>query len=249
MNFCRSGCGTARGTTQHPLKNSNFSLHEADNASLHVQELWIRYGSGNAVRDIPIHGFCLVLGRRRSDAFTVCDVVSFFVGVGKITAWKIWMSDDSFTTAFWAISHPLEAISPQVFALQCRFTVLLFDAKCSSGDINAVRCTLFEAARSVFLIPPTEALRALFVAGHLWGKAHVQFPTAAPSPANWGWKIENGLVKVVWTTQADVFSACRRELNVCGCKSGCSTQRGPPAAASMGAARAALCHLHCGASR
>lgn len=204
---------------------------------LHVQELWIRFGSGNAVRDIPIHGICLVLGRHRSEAirgfhaFTGCDVVSFFVGVGKITAWKIWMSDDSFTTAFYAISHPVQGLAPQVFALLCRFTVLLFDAKCSSGDINAVRCTLFEATRSLFLIPPTEAallqhaLRALFVAGHLWGKALIQFPAPAPSPASWGWKIEDGIVRVLWTTQADVFSACRRELNVCGCKSGCSTQR------------------------
>ena len=77
-------------------------------------------------------------------------------------------------------------------------------------------------------IPPTEAAllehtkRAAFVAGHIWGRAtHLEGTTT--SPEGWGWTRSENRWKVVWTELPDIWKAAR-ELDRCGCETGCPTR-------------------------
>ena len=61
--------------------------------TLGLVELWVGFGSGKKLRDIPIHDICSDLGPSRSvalpvfNAITGCDTTSHFLGCGKKTAW------------------------------------------------------------------------------------------------------------------------------------------------------------------
>lgn len=63
---------------------------------LNLPEIWIAFGVGKHFRYIPIHEIACILGPAKSDALRVfhaltgCDVVSFFHGRGKRTAWDTW---------------------------------------------------------------------------------------------------------------------------------------------------------------
>ena len=63
-----------------------------------IKELWVDFGVGRSRKLIPIHR----LNQNLTDdiitnlpffhAFTGCDMVSTFCGIGKRTAWKTWMN-------------------------------------------------------------------------------------------------------------------------------------------------------------
>ena len=54
------------------------------------------FGTGKQTRWIPIHDLVSILGPEKTNgmllfhSFTGCDVVSFFNGKGKKTAWQAW---------------------------------------------------------------------------------------------------------------------------------------------------------------
>ena len=58
-------------------------------STLQVDELWITYGSGKNVQNIPAHAIATSPGPDKtstlptSHALTGCDIVSFFGGCGK----------------------------------------------------------------------------------------------------------------------------------------------------------------------
>ena len=62
-------------------------------STLGLSELWVGFGSGKKLRDIPIHEICSNLGPSKSlalplfYAITGCDTTSQFLVCGKKTAW------------------------------------------------------------------------------------------------------------------------------------------------------------------
>ena len=73
--------------------------------SLGLSELWICFGSGKKIRDIPIHVLSSQIGDARCKALilfyalTGCDTVSHFLGCGKKTAWSAWQNTSDLTDA------------------------------------------------------------------------------------------------------------------------------------------------------
>lgn len=203
--------------------------------SFGLKELWILYGVGNSSRYLPIHDIAVALGEKSQaligfHAFTGCDSVSFFAGKGKKSAWKIWNSFPEATTAF----HTLSATGGEAsidFQLLEKFTVLLYDRHSSCKTVDQARKDLFmRQNKPLVLIPPTSAalrqhaLRAAFQAGWIWGQATETNPEV-PSPASWGWrKTPQQSWQPLWTTKPSIWEACR-ELDICGCKKNCDTQR------------------------
>ena len=72
-------------------------------STLGLSELWVCFGSGRKIRDIPIHDICSHLGPSRSltlplfHAITGCDTTSQFLGCGKKTAWASWQNTGGLT--------------------------------------------------------------------------------------------------------------------------------------------------------
>lgn len=86
-------------------------------------------------------------------------------------------------------------------------------------------------SRPLALIPPTSSaleqhiLRAAYQAGQIWGRADdVNGWVNLPEPTSWGWHKEQDVLRPTWFTLPSVWSACR-ELDRCGCTSGCDTRR------------------------
>ena len=64
--------------------------------TLPAEELWVTYGTGKNVTNIPAHEVAASLGPSKASALpmfhalTGCDTVSFFGGRRKRTAWDVW---------------------------------------------------------------------------------------------------------------------------------------------------------------
>ncbi|KAF2903458.1 hypothetical protein ILUMI_02730 [Ignelater luminosus] len=104
-------------TSNNSLDVSNLSTtwhEEADVDSdvlaiaigVFTKELWIDYGVGQSKRFIAIHDICAKTYTELQSnlpvfhAFTGCDTVSAFCGVGKKTAWKVWLQYREMDGAF-----------------------------------------------------------------------------------------------------------------------------------------------------
>jgi len=71
-------------------------------------ELWVAFGVGNKNRYILAHKIASKMGDERSralpmfHAFTGCDTVSSFVGIGKKTAFQVWTAAPEITLSLLA---------------------------------------------------------------------------------------------------------------------------------------------------
>lgn len=204
--------------------------------ALGLHELWFLFGTGTHQRYIAAHSIALALGPCKSlalrgfHAFTGCDTVSFFGYKGKLTAWKLWMKQDDATVAFKYLSEPHERLQDAIITILEKFTILLYDSKSTRNNIDEVRKDLFcSGGRPVSMIPPTVASllqhirRAAYQAGHVWGCA-ISRTSIVASPSQWGW-IDGGREWLpYWNDSHEVWGALR-DLQNCGCKSSCETQR------------------------
>ncbi|KAK3729696.1 hypothetical protein QZH41_004576 [Actinostola sp. cb2023] len=74
----------------------NFLLVETRRINYNTDEVWITYGTGKNVHNIPAHTIATSLGPDKAStlpmfhALTGCDTVSFFARRGKKTAWDVW---------------------------------------------------------------------------------------------------------------------------------------------------------------
>ena len=70
-------------------------------AQLELEEVWIGFGAGKSFREMPIHIIVRSLGPQVSYAmpffhsYTGCDITSAMFGIGKKSAWKIYMASVS----------------------------------------------------------------------------------------------------------------------------------------------------------
>ena len=98
--------------------------------------------------------------------------------------------------------------------------------------MNKLRKYMFCAkSRPMECLPPTkDALmqhikRSAYVAGFIWGKS-LEVSYTAPSPDEWGWRIDaEGQWRPKWTMLPEMSEKSRELLVRCGCKMGCSSKR------------------------
>lgn len=117
-----------------------------------VDELWVAYGSGKNLRNLPVHSIAASLGREISSVLpmfhllTGCDSVSFFCGWGKKTAWDVWQVFPELTPVLLALTASIDDINEEYMAVIERFVVLLYERTSSLTKVNEERQELFSNA-------------------------------------------------------------------------------------------------------
>ena len=160
-------------------------------------------------------------------AFTGCDTVSAFCGIGKKKAWKTWLSYPAVNVLFHKMMHdPNAKFTDESLAnvLQ-RFVILMYDRTSSCESVNECRRILFtKKNKAIENIPLTfDALiqhtKRAALQATIWSQCLHSTIDKYP-PSNWGWKGTSSGYVPVWCTQPDVAEHCR-ELVACSCKHGC----------------------------
>ena len=196
-------------------------------------EIWLAFGHSKNFRYIAAHTIAAELednwckGLLFMHAFSGCDTVSSFCGIGKKTVFDVWRSLPSLVTLFGCLSETPEAITDDCMGEIERFVVLLYSRTSQLLTVNAARKQLFSYGnRKLENLPPTRAAlyqhvkRASFQAGYIWGQALIANPSL-PSPGDWGWKKDaDGKWTPSWTTLSEASKQCR-ELIKCNCKKRC----------------------------
>ena len=196
-------------------------------------EIWLAFGHNKNFRYIAAHTIAAELGDDWCKgllfmhAFSGCDTVSSFCGIGKKTVWDVWRSLPSLKILFGCLSHTPEAITDDYMEEIERYVVLLYSRTSQLLTVNAARKQLFSYGnRKLENLPPSRAAlyqlvkRASFQAGYIWGQALIANPSL-PSPGDWGWKKDaDGKWTPLWTTLSEASKQCR-ELIKCNCKKFC----------------------------
>ncbi|KAK3910810.1 putative 1-aminocyclopropane-1-carboxylate oxidase [Frankliniella fusca] len=197
-----------------------------------LEELWLHFGMGKHAKFIAVHEISNALGPEKSQtiigfhAVTGCDTVSYFRGIGKLTAINAWFKHPNATTAFKALQtgDVLEAMEHLE-----SFIVTMYTRSGICSTVNECRRILFtKHSRNTENIPPTKdalhqhALRASLQA-QIWDQA-VQALQDPPNPAQFGWVKEGDLWNPVWRTIPVASEACQ-SLVRCNCKKGCMPNR------------------------
>ena len=201
-------------------------------SALQADEVWVTFGSGKNVQNIPVHVIATSLGPDKATALplfhalTGCDTVSFFGGRGKKTAWDVWKVFPELTAALGALKASPKEIPDECMAVLERFVVLLYNRTSSLTNVNEVRQELFsKKSRSLDSIPPSRASleqhvkRAVFQGGYVWGQTLLPQPVL-PSPSDWGWKQRSNVWSPYWTALPQAKDTCY-ELIRCGCRASC----------------------------
>ena len=168
------------------------------------------------------------MGRLGFHAFSGCDSVLGFKGIGNRTAWQTWEVCEEASVAFSNLTQEgnVEIRASDLEVIE-RFVVVMYcDRSSDRMKANEARMDLFtKKQRAYELIPPTQgalkehAKRAAFQAGHIWGQSLICEPNI-PCPSKWGWLKENNQWKTFWTALEPIAKSCR-ELTKCGCKTKC----------------------------
>ena len=156
------------------------------------------YVVGKHVKFLEAHEIATALGPSKCRAlpfFRVlsgCDIVYFFHGKGKKTAWATWKNLDAVTEVFCSLGSTPQKIESH-FELIEQFIVLLYDRTTTHTSVNQARKELFaQKRRAIDLIPPTQAAliqhlkRATYQAGYCWSQSCIAAPEML-SPSVWGW--------------------------------------------------------------
>ncbi|CAG4984249.1 unnamed protein product [Parnassius apollo] len=87
---------------------------------LGLKELWLSFGTGNHHSYIAAHDLAHHLGEERVEdmrgyhAFTGSDTVSAFYSKGKTLTWKVWQQFIDATSAFKALTNPLNELTDDI---------------------------------------------------------------------------------------------------------------------------------------
>jgi len=93
-----------------------------------IEQLWIDFGVGKSRRYLPVHTMATNIHANVSEsilyfhAFTGCDTVSTFSGVGKKGAWNAWMKFREIDEVFCKLTntcYDLQEADFKVFAAFC----------------------------------------------------------------------------------------------------------------------------------
>ena len=182
-----------------------------------VEHLWVEYGSGIHLQYLPIHDMNDKIPTGVSNllpffhAFTGADTVSSFGGIGKMTAWKTWMSFREVDTAFHEYSTmPLHIShhSNNFLVLQC-FVVLMYQTSSSADTVNEARRLLFsQFNRPIENISPTSDtlfnhLKRAMLQCFVWTNC-LEREVEHRDPCQWGWKKRGETYEPVWSENHDI---------------------------------------------
>ncbi len=198
-----------------------------------IEQMWIDLGVGRSRKNIPVHDICKNLPPAVAEslpffhAFSGCDTVSTFCGIGKRVAWKTWMNFREIDNTFQLLSQAdNEELVISAMATLQRFVVLLYDRASPCTTVNECRRWLYtKKSRAIENIPPTAAAliehckRAVHQS-RIWTACLIA--TQEPQdPCKWGWQLSENVYTPLWTRQPDIASKCS-ELIKCSCKKVCS---------------------------
>ena len=166
---------------------------------LHLDELWVAYGTGKAYRYIPAHLITQQMGPAKSrallsfHALTGCDTTSAFHEKGKKTAWNVWLNFPDVTDAFLHLSTFPKEVDDTVMECIENCVVRLYDSNPDITSVNASRLELFYYKGKDFKhMPPSRdalylhTLGAAYQACHVWGQTLISCPQLR-DPSDWGW--------------------------------------------------------------
>ena len=108
-------------------------------------------------------------------AFSGCDTVSFFNGIGKKTAFRMWQSHHEILPLCKKLSSPVDSIAEQEIAALERFVVLLYSKTAAYDSVNDARKYLFsKKSRQIENIPPSQSaliqhIKRAFIRLHMYG--------------------------------------------------------------------------------
>ena len=204
--------------------------------TLGLVELWVGFGSGKNLSDIPIHDIFSDLGPSRSvalplfRAITGCDTTSHFLGCGKKTAWASWQNTLGLTETLLALTNAPSCFSLGYLYMQKleRYVVIMYSKGCGLAKVNEARHRLFTSGKKTLEnIPLSQAVlfehikRALLQASFYWNQA-TSVHQEIPDFREWGWQREdNGSWWPYWTTLQDASKACSILLH-CSCERSCT---------------------------
>ncbi|CAG4966547.1 unnamed protein product [Parnassius apollo] len=158
-------------------------------------------------------------------AFTGCDTVSAFYSKGKTLTWKAWQQCIDATSAFKALSNPLNELTDDILISLEKFVIKLYCGDSEIVSVNEARKFLFTKIR-LYRISPLQEMPLKFMhleqptkQVNIWGQAFDSSPDIL-SPSNWGWTEKEGQWQPIWTTQHSIWVVAR-ELVKCGCKNSC----------------------------
>ena len=116
---------------------------------LEVEELWVAFGVSKHLRYLPIHKIARSLTTQQCEglpffhALTGCDMVSYFSGKGKKTAFQAWKCYPEATEVFRALLLPQTILSEQQFRVLERFVGIMYSRTSPHQDVNHARQSMF----------------------------------------------------------------------------------------------------------
>ena len=134
-------------------------------------------------RYISAQGIAKALGKKKTEAlpffhaFTGCDTISFFNGIGKKKAWETWKVLPSLSKTFQESANCPDLLS---FAMDESFVVILYSRTSECKFVKEVRNKLFVSGRQIENIRPAQdaliqhTKRAICEAIHIWNRTLMQ---------------------------------------------------------------------------
>ncbi|CAG9823956.1 unnamed protein product [Phaedon cochleariae] len=197
-----------------------------------LQELWVHFGMGKHSKFLAAHEIAIVLGPEKSEsllgfhAFTGCDTVSYFKGIGKLTAVNAWLKYPGATDGFKALQ---DGTVVQAMGNLEVFVVSTYTRTASCETVNECRRVLFtKSDRQLKSIPPTrnaleQHAKRASIQSQVWRQS-LERKQNFPDSADFGWKICEEGWEPVWRTIPVASEACEALIK-CSCRKGCVPAR------------------------
>ena len=167
-------------------------------------------------------------------ALSGSDFTPSFYGVGKLRFFDLYIDYKDADQVFRELSSGPEEMTEEQFKAVETFVLAAYQTK--GGTVCDLRTARIEGIVSPLVasfrqLPPTESalyhatLRAVYVSGHLWGRAD-EFAPELPPFEDWGWEplsdaqLEdpNAVLRPIWTAHFDVDGTAYSKLSkVCNC--------------------------------
>ncbi|XP_078368457.1 uncharacterized protein LOC144652292 [Oculina patagonica] len=246
----------ARDATIRGYQQINVVCRDTDVLVLlaaHLPELspsvWIFTGTAKRKLYVPVHRIRLSEENRSSllafHAITGCDTTSQFAGIGKQSAWSIFVTYSELLQHLGREECPDDKVLSDAEAFVCK----LYNRGTVEVLINSERAAAFRRAKkSLDSLPPTQDALHLHIkrAHHqtyVWKRALEPCPVL-PNPDGSGWHYnEDGILKPKLVTLEQVSEGCL-QLVYCGCtREGncCATRRCTCFRLSLNCSRACKC--------
>ena len=192
------------------------------------EEVWVSSGLSGNPKFVPIHSIVMDEPIRRNllgmHAITGCDTVSQFFGIGKKTAWNVFIK---FPTLLSGLIT--DVLTDEVMKDTERFICLLYDSSTPHTHTTALRHEMFMSVKDINSMPPTSEVTAQHIKRAwrqilIWAYSLVPRPNI-PSLSDGGWILEGETVKIDYgdlkcmpkNYQQLTACACKKCTKNCGC--------------------------------